>query len=54
MCLEPQKRFKGEIHEVLLLGYLYLSHKGKFTSWQVTAAWVTAEQWYVSHARLFL
>ena len=26
MCLDPWKRFKGEIHEVLLVAYLHLSH----------------------------
>lgn len=44
MCLNPQKRFKGEIHEALLLAYLYLPHKGKLTLWQATAVWVVAEQ----------
>lgn len=54
MYLDPWKRFKGEIHEVLLVAYHNLSHKGKLTSWQVTAAWVGAEHGYMSNAQLFL
>lgn len=54
MCLQPQKRLKGEILEELLVAYLHLSCKGKLSPWQVIAAWVVAEQRYVSHVRLFL
>ena len=54
MSLDPRERFKGEIHEVLLVAYLHLSHKEKLTPWQVVVVWVVAEQRYMSHARLFL
>lgn len=54
MCLDPWKRFKGEIHEVLLVAYRHLSHRGKLTLWRVIAAWVVAEQGYMSNAQLFL
>lgn len=54
MCRDPWKRFKGEIHEVLLVAYLHLSRKEKLTPWQVIPAWAVAEQRDVSRARLFL
>lgn len=54
MCRHPWKRFRGEIHEVLQVAYHHLSHKGKLTPWQVTAAWVIAKQGCISDAQLCL